>query len=75
MRGVQRDTDENPPLRAGTDMIMGEPRVVVHHSPPPPGCCCTSLSAAAAAAAGAGRSTPILYFIKSRNIISVEIHC
>lgn len=43
MRGVQRDTDENPLLRAGTDMIMGEPRVVVHHSPPPPGCC-TSLS-------------------------------
>lgn len=42
MRGVQRDTDENPPLRAGTDMIMGEPLVVVHHSPPPPGC--TSLS-------------------------------
>ena len=53
MRGAQRDTDENPPLRAGTDMIMGEPRVVVHHSPPPPGCCCTSLSAAAAAAAAA----------------------
>lgn len=43
LRGVQRDTDENPPLRAGTDMIMGEPLVVVHHSPPPPGCC-TSLS-------------------------------
>lgn len=43
MRGVQRDTDENPPLRAGTDMIMGKPLVVVHHSPPPPGCC-TSLS-------------------------------
>lgn len=38
MRGVQRDTDENPPLRAGTDMIMGEPLVVVYHSAPPPGC-------------------------------------
>lgn len=43
MRGVRRDTDENPLLRAGTDMIMGELLVVVHHSPPPPGCC-TSLS-------------------------------
>lgn len=43
MRGVQRDTDENPPLRAGTDMIMGEPLVVVHHSPPPPGCCCPGI--------------------------------
>lgn len=43
MSGVRRDTDENPPLRAGTDMIMGEPLVVVHHSPPPPGCC-SSLS-------------------------------
>lgn len=34
--GVQRDTDENPPLRAATDMIMGQRLVVGHHSAPPP---------------------------------------
>lgn len=44
MREARRDTDENPPLRAGTDMIIGEPLVVVYHSPPPPGCCWLSFS-------------------------------
>lgn len=35
---ARRDMDENAPLRAGTDMIMEEPLVVVHHSSPLPGC-------------------------------------
>lgn len=33
----QRRSAEGPPLRAGTDMIMGELLVVVHPSAPPPG--------------------------------------
>lgn len=40
--GERRDMDENAPLRAETDMIMGEPLVVVHHSAPPPDCCASA---------------------------------